>query len=131
MHQNLFDLGPDRILARLQITRAQLDEALLGGGMDLVLTIMKDVTHARHDGVGAVFKELGDHILSVGRGGGGLGAPPPLPSLGGGASPSRYVLQNRQMPIEVGTTAYVHIDGNGRRYAFPPVSCTCCTCCCD
>ena len=116
--RNLFERGPGRILTRLEISRQQLDEALVGGGTDLLFTIMKDVTHARHDGVGAVFKELGGHLFPSGTpgggGGGGGGAPPPLCTPSG----STYAVLNRQMPVEVGVSSYVHIDGNGQRHAF-------------
>jgi hypothetical protein len=114
--RNLYEFGPERIFTRLQITRAQLDEALVGGGMDLIATIMKDVTHARHDGVGAVLKELSGHVMGVGRGAVGA-VPPPLP----GGQLSAYAEQNREMPIQVGTAAYVHVNGDGRRELFSQV----------
>lgn len=110
--RNLYEFGPQRIFTRLQITRAQLDEALVGGGMDLIATIMKDVTHARHDGALAVLKELGDH-MGVGRSG---ASPPPLQG-----ALDAYVEQNRTIPIEAGTTAYVHVNAEGRRELFSPV----------
>lgn len=119
--RNLYEFGPKRIFTRLQITRAQLDEALVGGGMDLLATVLKDVTHARHDGVGAILNALGDHVMGVGKASGA--APPLLP----GAQLSDYVQQNRNMPIKVGTTAYVHVNGDGHRELFSPVRAVVCT----
>ncbi len=117
---DLIEFGPERIFKRLGITRAQLDGGLSGGGIDLLATIMKDVTHARHDGVGAVLTELSGGLgtlLGVGRG--APGSPPPLPS----GQLSAYAEQNRQMPIHVGTTAYVHVNGQGKRELFSQVRC--------
>lgn len=117
--RNLIQFGPERIFERLGITRAQLDGGLSGGGIDLLATIMKDVTHARHDGAGAVMKELSDGlsaIMGVGRGAPG-GSPPPL--LGG--QMSAYAEDNRRMPIQVGKTAYVHVNGEGHRELFSQV----------
>ena len=88
---------------RLAIGRAELDDALVETGTDLLNTFLKDVTHARHDGVGAVFSEIASH-LSAGPDKGRAAAPPPLDKF----AKQRAIAEQEE--IVVGETKYVHID---------------------